>query len=304
MRDDRAEPIPPNVRACHVAEETLGSPGILLTIGRIVRHRAWLILPIAFLYAGLAVLPLGVLLRSSFAEGGAKYQAVLSNPLLLRVVENTVVISGLTAVLSVIAGYILAAALWHANPRARTILLALILLPFWTGVLVKNFAWTALLQDAGPINQFLQFSGLASGPMPLLHNRFAVILGMVHYALPYTIFPIFATMLAIDDRLSRAACSLGASGLKVFWFITLPLTLPGVYAGGLLVFIIASGFFITPVILGGPADMMVANLMDYYVHEIVDFNGGSALAALVVVVVSLLIVIYQRLPKEGQHGGV
>lgn len=279
-----------------------GLDKLAFALARVAGNKLWLLLPIAVLYIGLAVLPLAVMVRESVATGWGKYVDVLTNPLLLRVVENTVVISGLTAVLSVVAGYVLAAALWQSGPRVRIVLLIFILLPFWTGVLVKNFAWTALLQDSGPVNHLLQTWGLTSGPVPLLHNRFAVIVGMVHYALPYTIFPIFTTMMAIDDRLSRAANSLGASGMRVFWHITLPLTLPGIYAGGLLVFIIASGFFITPVILGGPADMMVANLLDYYVHEIVDFNGAAALAVLVVIAVSVLIFVYQRLPKDGQNG--
>jgi ABC-type spermidine/putrescine transport system permease subunit I len=294
----------PTVGAWRGEKGRAGVEKLASAVARIAGHQLWLLLPIVALYMGLAVLPLAVMVRESVAAGWGKYAEVLTNPLLLRVVENTVVISGLTAVLSVAAGYVLAVALWQSGPRVRIGLLSLILLPFWTGVLVKNFAWTALLQDSGPINHLLQTWGLTDGPVPLLHNRFAVILGMVHYALPYTIFPIFATMVAIDDRLSRAARSLGASGLRVFWHITLPLTLPGVYAGGLLVFIIASGFFITPVILGGPADMMVANLMDYYVHEIVDFNGAAALAVLVVIAVSLLIFVYQRLPKDGQNGAI
>ncbi|MGH7068831.1 MAG: ABC transporter permease [Acetobacteraceae bacterium] len=262
----------------------------------------WLLLPIAVLYIAVAVLPFAVMVRESFAAGWNEYAKVLANPLLLPTVENTVVISILTAVVSVATGYVLAVALWQNGPRVRIFLLIFILLPFWTGVLVKNFAWEELLQHSGPINNLVQAWGLSAGPLPLLHNRFAVIVGMVHYALPYAIFPIFATMIAIDDRLSRAARSLGASSLRVFWHITLPLTLPGVYASALLVFVIATGFFITPVILGGPADMMVSNLINYYVHEIVDLNGAAALGVLFTAAVSLLILIYQRLPKEGQHG--
>ncbi|HYM90353.1 MAG TPA: ABC transporter permease subunit, partial [bacterium] len=139
-------------------------------------------------------------------------------------------------------------------------------------------------------------------PLVLLHNRFAVIVGMVHYLLPYAVFPIFATMSSIDDRLERVAASLGASRAAAIRLVILPLTLPGVYAAALLVFIISTGFFITPVILGGPREMMAANLVDYYARQLVDFRAASVLAAMIITGVSLLVAVYQWLPKEGQFG--
>jgi ABC-type spermidine/putrescine transport system permease subunit I len=136
----------------------------------------------------------------------------------------------------------------------------------------------------------------------LLHNRLAVVIGMVHYVLPYAVFPIYAAMIAIDRQLERAARSLGAPIRQVIWRVTLPLTLPGVYAAALLVFIISTGFFITPVILGSPGDMMIANLVDFYAHQLVDFESAAALAMMVVGAVSVLVYFYQRLRKEGQYG--
>ena len=136
-------------------------------------------------------------------------------------------------------------------------------------------------QDNGLVNTLLQESGLTSAPVTLLHNRFAVIVGMVHYVLPYAVFPIFNAMQAIDSNVERAARSLGAKTGSVIWLIVFPLTLPGVYSAALLVFVVSIGFFITPVILGAPSDMMIANLVKYYVHELVDFNAGSALAVLI-----------------------
>jgi ABC-type spermidine/putrescine transport system permease subunit I len=146
--------------------------------------------------------------------------------------------------------------------------------------------------------------GIDTGGLSLLHNRFAVIVGMVHYVLPYAVFPIYATLIAIDWRLVRAAQSLGASFLRAVWNVILPLSLPGVLAAGLLVFIVSTGFFITPVILGSPRDMMIANLVDFYAHKIVDFGGAAALAMLVIAAVSILVIAYQRVPKEGQYGSL
>jgi ABC-type spermidine/putrescine transport system permease subunit I len=192
----------------------------------------------------------------------------------------------------------------RATPILRIVLLGLVLLPFWTGVLVKNFAWAALLQDNGVILDILRAVGFDTGGLSLLHNRFAVIVGMVHYVLPYAVFPIYATLIAIDWRLVRAAQSLGASFPRAVWNVILPLSLPGVLAAGLLVFIVSTGFFITPIILGSPRDMMIANLVDFYAHQIVDFGGAAALAMLVIACVSILVIAYQRVPKEGQYGSL
>ncbi len=265
--------------------------------------KAWpLLLPLVVLYGAMVLLPLGITLYLSVADGGMHYAAVLQSRLLLRVAQNTAVISLITTVVALLLGYLLAAALWRARPAQRNLLLAFILLPFWTGVLIKNFAWASLLQDNGAVNTLLMVLGVTSGPTTLLHNRPAVIIGMVHYVLPYAVFPIYTAMQGIDRRLEQAARSLGAPARHVLWRIILPLTLPGVTSAGLLVFIISCGFFITPVILGAPSDMMVANLVDYYVHVVVDFNSAAALAVLILLAVLPLIIVQQLLPREGVHG--
>ena len=271
-------------------------------MNRAASNRLWLLLPVGVLYGLLAVLPIGLIVRFSFDDGGTHYAGVLHSPLLARAAENTVVISMITTVVALLLGYILAAALWRASHRLRNLLLAFILLPFWTAVLIKNFAWASLLQDNGAINNILQAIGVTTAPITLLHNRLAVIIGMVHYVLPYAIFPIYTSMLSIDRRIEHAARSLGAAPPHVVWRIILPLTLPGITSAGLLVFIVSCGFFITPVILGAPSDMMVANLVDYYVHLVVDFSSAAALAVLILLAILPLIVVQQLLPRESMHG--
>ncbi|HTC09198.1 MAG TPA: ABC transporter permease [Acetobacteraceae bacterium] len=262
----------------------------------------WLLLPVGLLYGALALLPIAVILRLGLRDGGSPLRAVLRSPLLLRAIENTVVISLLTTVIAVLLGLLLAAAVWRAGPRLRAVLWACILLPFWTGVLIKNFAWASLLQDNGVVNTLLQTLGLADAPVTLLHNRFAVIVGMVHYVLPYAVFPIYTTLRAIDPALERAARSLGAGRRGVIWWVVLPLARSGLSNAALLVFIISCGFFITPVILGAPSDLMIANLVDYYVHDLVDFDRAAALSLLILAAIAALIGLQQALPKEGQHG--
>lgn len=262
--------------------------------------RASLLLPLCVVYGVLLVWPLVLLVRTSLDGGFAAYAEVVRNPLFRPAMVNTLAISVVTTGIAVVLGYVCAAAIWRAPPALRPIAVAFVLLPFWTAVLVKNFAWAALLQEHGVFNAVLRALGVP-GPV-LLHNRFAVIVGMVHYVLPYAVLPIFATMASLDARLERVAASLGASRTAAIRLVIVPLTLPGVYAAALLVFIICTGFFITPVILGGPRDMMAANLVDFYARQLVDFRAASALAVMIIVGVSLLVSVYQWLPKEGQFG--
>jgi ABC-type spermidine/putrescine transport system permease subunit I len=125
---------------------------------------------------------------------------------------------------------------------------------------------------------------------------------MVHFVLPYAIFPIYTSMREIDRRLENAARSMGAGTAEVIWHVILPLIVPGIAAAALLVFIVSTGFFITPVILGSPADMMISNLVDYYVHELINFNNAAALAVLVALVLAPVVVLQQRVGKRGQYG--
>ena len=273
--------------------------------GKLRRRRSgwWLLLaPILAFDLLLFLTPLGKLVQASFTDNA--YQRVLADPLVLRALANTLTISLASTVVTVALGYIIALVLWRAGNVTRVILFAVVLLPFWTGILVKNFAWAVLLQDNGIVNAFLQGIGVTGAPVPLLHNRFAVVVGMVHCLLPYAVFPIFSSLASIDDRLGLAARSLGARERSVFRRITLPLSTPGVSAAGLLVFIVSTGFFITPVVMGGPGDMMIANQIDYYARQLTDFSGAAALAVILTVMVSILVAVYQRVLKAGgQHEG-
>jgi ABC-type spermidine/putrescine transport system permease subunit I len=261
---------------------------------------AWLIAPIAVLYGMFALLPLGIILRFSLTNGFENFRSVLGSPLLFRVAINTIVISVTTTLVTLALATLVAAALWRAGPKLHSLIMAFVLLPFWTAVLIKNFAWAVLLQDNGVVNALLQTIGL--GPFTLLHNRLAVLIGMVHFVLPYAIFPIYTAMREIDPRLENAARSMGAGTVSVAWHVILPLIMPGILAAALLVFIVSTGFFITPVILGSPSDMMISNLIDYYVHELINFNNAAALAVLVALLLAPIIILQQRLARRGQYG--
>ncbi|WP_426938973.1 ABC transporter permease [Pseudarthrobacter sp. S3] len=262
----------------------------------------WLLLaPILAFDVVLFLSPLGKLVGSSFI--GNVYQRVLEDPLVVRSLINTLSVSLASTIVTVVLGYVIALVLWRSGTVTRVILFAVVLLPFWTGILVKNFARAVLLQDNGIVNSCLQTVGLTDAPIELLHNRLAVIIGMVHCLLPCAVFPNFSSLTSIDDRLTLAARSLGAKEASIFRRITLPLSTPGISAAGLLVFIISTGFFITPFVMGGPGDMMIANQIDYYARQLTDFSGAAALAVILTVLVSILVAIYQRVFKAGgQHG--
>lgn len=260
----------------------------------------WLIAPLAVLYGMFALLPLGMILRFSLANGLGHFRTVLASPLLLRAATNTLVISLTTTVVTLGLAILVAAALWRSGPKLHSLIMAFVLLPFWTAVLIKNLAWVVLLQDNGVINNLLQAAGL--GPFTLLHDRLAVLIGMIHFVLPYAIFPIYTAMRDIDPRLEHAARSMGAGTVSVIWHVILPLIMPGITAAALLVFIVSTGFFITPVILGSPSDMMIANLVDYYVHELIDFNNASALAVLIALLLAPIVILQQRVARRGQYG--
>jgi ABC-type spermidine/putrescine transport system permease subunit I len=261
---------------------------------------AWLMAPLAILYGIFALLPLGMIFRFSVSNGLENFRNVLGSPLLLRVATNTFVISLTTTAVTLGLAISVATALWRSGPKLHTLIMAFVLLPFWTAVLIKNFAWAVLLQDNGVVNGLLQAAGF--GPFTLLHNRLAVLIGMVHFVLPYAIFPIYTAMREIDPRLENAARSMGAGTAEVIWHVILPLIMPGIAAAALLVFIVSTGFFITPVILGSPSDMMISNLIDYYVHELINFNNAAALAVLVALLLAPVIILQQRVVKRGQYG--
>jgi ABC-type spermidine/putrescine transport system permease subunit I len=263
---------------------------------------AWLLAPAIALYGGLGLFPLVAIVRMSFSDGLGAYARVFGDPLLRPTLVNTLVISVETTLAAVAIGYYLAMTMWRCSARTRLVLLALVLLPFWTSGLVKNFAWSVLLQDQGLVNRALLEVGVVQQPVALLHNRFAVVVGMVHYVLPFAIFPIYSAFLAIDPALERAARSLGASPLGAIWRVIVPATMPGIYAAALITFIVSTSFYLTPAILGSPRDMMIANLVDSYTRESVDFAGAAALAVLLMATITLLFLLSRLLPMEDRYG--
>ncbi|ACP23108.1 probable permease of ABC transporter (plasmid) [Sinorhizobium fredii NGR234] len=208
------------------------------------------------------------------------------------VIVRTVVISLCVTVLCVLIGYPLAYLLATTDPVYSRWLLMLVLLPFWTSLLVRTTAWLVLLQSNGVVNSLLSWLGLISQPLELVHNRVGVLIAMTHILLPFVVLPVHAVMKGIPDVYWRAASSLGAPAHKAFLRVYLPLTMPGVGAGALLVFILALGYYITPALVGGPKDQMLSYFIAYFVNQ--SSNWGMA-AALAVVLLTLVVGLYLAL---------
>ena len=265
-----------------------------------------LALPLGFLLA-LFALPLGrVIYGSLFAPDftAEHYARMWRVPVYGRVFWITLKISALTTLFCVLLGYPAAAFLASVRPRVRQALLLCVIVPFFLSILVRNYVWMVLLQRTGLVNRLLADWGLSTEPLDLMYNELGVLIAMVNMLLPYVIFPVLSALLAIPPELRQASASLGAGAARTFWRVTLPLSLPGVAAGALLVFIVSLGFFITPALLGGPKQMMVSNLIEFSVRQVLNWPFAFALANTLLWGTLVLYFVYVRLlagrlPKAG-----
>jgi ABC-type spermidine/putrescine transport system permease subunit I len=260
----------------------------------------------AFLFV-LFVLPLvnvvwGSLFSPNFTV--SHYARMGSSSVYLHVFGQTLEIAILTTIVCIVLGYPAALFLARQNESARQVLLLCVIVPFFLSTLVRNYIWIALLQRSGLVNRLLLEWGLISSPLPLMYNKFGVIVTMTNMLLPYTILPILTTLLAIPPSLYDASESLGGNAFRTFLRVTLPLSLSGVAAGGVLVFIVSLGFFITPALVGGPKQMMISNLIDFNVREVLNWPFAFALANVLLWGTLALYLVYARLiegrlPRRG-----
>ena len=209
---------------------------------------------------------------------------------------NTIEISLMATVVTLLFAYPLAYYLAKQPPRRRAYLMVFVLLPFWTSVLVKSFAFMVVLGENGFINQGLRAIIGGDLPIKLLFNRTGVMIGMTHYFIPFMVFPILTSLLAQSPDLPKAAQLMGSGAMRIFFKITLPLSMPGVMAGSLLTFILSLGFFITPSLMGGRKDMMMANLVDFYMRETLNWPVAAAIACLLLLLSLAFIGLLTRIP--------
>ncbi|WP_247880966.1 ABC transporter permease [Skermanella sp. TT6] len=192
-------------------------------------------------------------------------------------------------------GYPLAYKLASLPPRISNLLMILVLLPFWTSILVRTGAWVVLLQREGPINETMQWIGLIGEPIQLVYNRVGVYVAMVHILLPFMVLPLYSVMRGISPAYVRAATSLGATPFTAFRRVYLPQTVPGVGAGCLLVFILGVGYYITPALVGGAGDQMVSYFVAFFTNQTINWGMAAALGSVLLVATLMLYWVYARL---------
>ncbi len=245
--------------------------------------------PLAWFLLFFAV-PLAVVLAMSFGTNVGVADIAISGtfanhartlePVYLGIFLKSFAIAGAATLLCLVLGFPLALVVAFATPRARTLLLVAIMLPFWTNLLIRTYALMTVLRDGGLVNSALETLGV--GPLPLLYNNFAVILGLVYIHLPFMVLPIAASLERLDRSLVEASLDLGASHLGTVLRIILPLAAPGIMAGLLLTFIPALGSYLTPDLMGGPDSQMIANVIERQFKRANDWPFGAALAVLLV----------------------
>ena len=215
-----------------------------------------------------------------------------------RILMRTFSISAVVTFFCLLLGYPLAYWLSTLSPRQANILMILVLVPFWTSILVRSAAWIVLLQSNGLVNRSLLELGFINEPLPLLFNRIGVIIAMVHILLPFMILPLYSVMKSVPATYLRAAVSLGSSPLAAFFRVYVPQTFPGIGAGGLLVFILSIGYYVTPALLGGADDQMLSYYIAQYTNVTVNWGMACALGAVLLSATLVLYAIYRRVVKS------
>jgi putative spermidine/putrescine transport system permease protein len=214
-----------------------------------------------------------------------------------RILLRTFEISAVVTVLCLLLGYPLAWWLSTLPARRANLLMILVLVPFWTSILVRVAAWVVLLQREGLVNGALMAASVIDEPLALLFNRTGVVIAMVHILLPFMILPIYSVMKSVPPSYLRAAISLGSPPLAAFFRVYVPQTLPGIGAGGLLVFILSIGYYVTPALLGGASDQMLSYYIAQYTNVDVNWGMACALGAILLAATLVLYVFYRRVSK-------
>jgi len=240
-----------------------------------------------------AVTPLFLLrsLDATLAPDGAIVAAPADESVFRALFARTFVISFWVTLLCVLIGYPVAYTLTTLSQRWANIAMALVLVPFWTSILVRTTAWFILFQREGPVNALLQSLHIVDAPVTMIFTRFAVYVAMVHVLLPFVILPLYSVMKGIDPVYLRAAASLGAPGWKRFVRVYLPMTMPGVAAGALMVFMLAVGFYITPALVGGPDDQMVSYFIAFFTNQTINWGMAAALACLLLAMTGVIVAV-------------
>lgn len=263
----------------------------------------WFSAGLIWFWLGLFVLvPLLMLLTASFLQRGdtefikfaftlENYQRIL-NSIYLDVFWNSFYLAAVTTLFCLLIGYPFAFLLARVNGAYKHLFLLLVIIPFWTSSLIRTYAMVIILKTNGVMNSFLLWLGVIQEPLQLLYTQTAVVIGLVYSLLPFMVLPLYATIEKLDMRLIEAAKDLGARKVMIFMSIIIPLTMPGIIAGSMLVFLPALGMFYIPDLLGGAKALLIGNLIQNQFLSARDWPFGAAVSVMLVFVMTLLLVLY------------
>ncbi|RWI32350.1 MAG: ABC transporter permease [Mesorhizobium sp.] len=269
---------------------------------------ALLLLPLLLLLVFSFLYPVGKMLAGSLFDPDftfTHYARLFAEPIYAKILLRTFWVAFIATVVGFLLGYPVAYAMAYTRGRYTLWIAACVLIPLWTSVLVRSYAWILLLQRQGVVNQLLLKTGILEQPLRLIYTEGAVIVAMSHVLLPFMILPIFSTLRTIPKELGQAAANLGAGRATTLFKITLPLSLPGVFAGSLMTFILALGFYVTPALVGGPQTMMMATLIAQQTTVVLDWPFAGALATVLLAATLLLTFTFRKvLARTGGLGNV
>lgn len=251
---------------------------------------------IAFLFV-FFVLPVGALMLRSVTDphwGLQNFTELLATGTYARVLFNTFLVAAAVTLVSLIVGYPLAWLMVMLPQRWQQLLLAILLMSMWTSLLARTYAWLVLLQKTGVINRLLMFLGVIDQPLALVNNLTGVVIGMTYIMLPFVVLPLRATLSSIDPALMHAGAICGAGSFRLFRSVLLPLSLPGIGAAGLMVFVMSLGYYITPALLGGTSNMMLAELIAQIVQSFLNWGLGAAAALILLCATLVLYAVHMR----------
>ena len=255
---------------------------------------------VAALFGAFYFVPIVRLLSFGFVGSNgdltlAPFSRTFSSEFYVSTILNTVRLSAIVTVFCLILAYPVSYLMAVARGRKFQLILICVMLPLWISVVVKTYAWLVILQQKGIVNSVLLGTGLIERPLSLVFGDFAVIIGSVHMMLPFMILPIYASLRRVDPALYRAATGLGARPAKAFWHVILPLTLPGIAAGGLIIFVLELGFFVTPAILGGGRVRMIAPIIQKVIESSSDWGVAAVLSVILLLIAIASVGISERL---------
>ena len=267
-----------------------------------------LTMPYLFMVFFLIVIPIGWLFYMSFiGRDGTlsmeNYARMLKSKAYVRIFLTTFKISFLTTLICAVLGYPLAYFMSQLSKRWANICMIGVLIPFWTSLLVRTYAWLVLLQKKGVVNSMAIDIGLISEPIKFVHNTSGTLIGMVHIMLPFLILPLYANMKAIDKDCLKAASSLGATPTRAFWTVFFPLSIPGLLAGLLIVFVLCLGFYVTPAVLGGGKVIMAAMKISSNIELYFSWGAASALGVVLLTVTMAILFAASKLISIDQISG-